>query len=236
MRTNADLNRIIDKIAAPQPARFDASSLSRDEKTRSSDAASPQPRRAETPNAVDKKAAVSPFDGENASRPFPPRLAVDSSTRSNSARGRRRSSTPASAPRRFADANGAEEKIGKTVKIPANNVKKRGAEDSDDENKRTQRRRQIDPTTCERDYSADEIEFMKALDDYKRASGRMFPTCSEILEVFKSLGYVKIARSEAPERSSSRNAKPRRAATPAFLGDEENEPFDFEDAPVPGVA
>jgi hypothetical protein len=53
------------------------------------------------------------------------------------------------------------------------------------------RRRQIDPTTCERDYSLDEIEFMHALDRYKRASGRMFPTCSEILEVVRSLGYVK---------------------------------------------
>jgi hypothetical protein len=53
------------------------------------------------------------------------------------------------------------------------------------------RRRQIDPTTCERDYTCEEIEFMNALDDYKRTSGRMFPTCSEILEVFKKLGYEK---------------------------------------------
>ena len=53
------------------------------------------------------------------------------------------------------------------------------------------RRRQIDPTTCERDYSAEEIEFMNALDQYKRASGRMFPTCSEILEVIRGLGYAK---------------------------------------------
>jgi hypothetical protein len=53
------------------------------------------------------------------------------------------------------------------------------------------RRRQIDPTTCERDYSIDEVEFMSAMDDYKRRSGRMFPTCSEVLEVVKSLGYVK---------------------------------------------
>ena len=53
------------------------------------------------------------------------------------------------------------------------------------------RRRQIDPTTCERDYSPEEVEFMGALDQYKRRSGRMFPTCSEILEVFKSLGYEK---------------------------------------------
>lgn len=55
------------------------------------------------------------------------------------------------------------------------------------------RRRQIDPTTCERDYSADEIEFMRALEAYKRSSGRMFPTCSEILEVLRNLGYEKRA-------------------------------------------
>lgn len=53
------------------------------------------------------------------------------------------------------------------------------------------RRRQIDPTTCERDYTDEEVEFMRAMDEYKRASGRMFPTCSEILEVLRNLGYVK---------------------------------------------
>ncbi len=56
-----------------------------------------------------------------------------------------------------------------------------------------QRRRQIDPTTCERDYTLDEIEFMQALDAYKRAAGRMFPTCSEILEVIRGMGYVKLS-------------------------------------------
>jgi hypothetical protein len=55
------------------------------------------------------------------------------------------------------------------------------------------RRRQIDPTTCEREYSEDEVEFMQALDAYKRKNGRMFPTCSEVLEVVRSLGYTKIA-------------------------------------------
>jgi hypothetical protein len=53
------------------------------------------------------------------------------------------------------------------------------------------RRRQIDPTTCERDYTPEEIEFMGAMDEYKRRNGRMFPTCSEVLEVVKSLGYEK---------------------------------------------
>ena len=53
------------------------------------------------------------------------------------------------------------------------------------------RRRQIDPTTCEREYTIEEVEFMNALDEYKRTSGRMFPTCSEVLEVIRGLGYVK---------------------------------------------
>lgn len=57
---------------------------------------------------------------------------------------------------------------------------------------KVQRRRQIDPTTCEREYSVDEIEFMHALDAYKHTSGRMFPTCSEILEVIRGLGYVRM--------------------------------------------
>jgi hypothetical protein len=56
------------------------------------------------------------------------------------------------------------------------------------------RRRQIDPTTCERDYSQAEVEFMHALDSYKRTSGRMFPTCSEVLEVLRGLGYEKTSR------------------------------------------
>jgi hypothetical protein len=59
------------------------------------------------------------------------------------------------------------------------------------------RRRQIDPTTCERDYTPDEVEFMSAMDEYKRRSGRMFPTCSEVLEVLKSLGYEKRPKEEA---------------------------------------
>lgn len=56
-----------------------------------------------------------------------------------------------------------------------------------------ERRRQIDPTTCERDYSDEEVEFMRAMDDYKRRSGRPFPTWSEVLEVLRDLGYRKVA-------------------------------------------
>ena len=58
--------------------------------------------------------------------------------------------------------------------------------------RKKQRRRHIDPTTCERDYTDDEVEFMRAMDDYKRKSGRMFPTCSEVLEVVRELGYFRL--------------------------------------------
>ena len=76
--------------------------------------------------------------------------------------------------------------------------------------KKVSRRRQIDPTTCERDYTDQEVEFMNALDEYKRKSGRMFPTCSEVLEVINTLGYVKLTAAEmgAGSNPSIASAKP----------------------------
>lgn len=68
-----------------------------------------------------------------------------------------------------------------------------GQENRVKERRGVERRRQIDPTTCERDYQPDEVEFMKAMDDYKRRSGRQFPTWSEVLEVIRDLGYRKVA-------------------------------------------
>ena len=53
------------------------------------------------------------------------------------------------------------------------------------------RRRFVDPATCERDYSAAEVEFLHAMQGYKRSSGRLFPTWSEVLEVLRGLGYQK---------------------------------------------
>ncbi|MBM3996924.1 MAG: hypothetical protein FJ303_22655 [Planctomycetes bacterium] len=60
-----------------------------------------------------------------------------------------------------------------------------------------ERRRQIDPTTCERDYSDEEIAFMRAMDQYKRDNRRPFPTWSEVLEVLRALGYRKVAEETA---------------------------------------
>ena len=67
-----------------------------------------------------------------------------------------------------------------------------------------ERRRQIDPTTCERDYNNEEIEFMKAMDQYKRENRRPFPTWSEVLEVLRAIGYRKVAaQSVMPGLSTS---------------------------------
>ena len=66
------------------------------------------------------------------------------------------------------------------------------AEFAGEDKRKKERRRQIDPTTCERDYTDDEVDFMKAMDIYKRRSGRQFPTWSEVLEVLRSMGYRKV--------------------------------------------
>lgn len=92
--------------------------------------------------------------------------------------------------RRTTDRRAVEERRGKRAPV---NMDRRVTE-----RRKVPRRRQIDPTTCERDYTADEIEFMHALDAYKRANGRMFPTCSEILEVIRNLGYARTPPSDTP--------------------------------------
>jgi hypothetical protein len=68
---------------------------------------------------------------------------------------------------------------------------------SGSERRKGERRRQIDPTTCERDYSEEEILFMRAMDQYKRDNRRPFPTWSEVLEVLRALGYRKVAEPTA---------------------------------------
>lgn len=70
---------------------------------------------------------------------------------------------------------------------------RRRAENAAAKRKASERRRLIDPTTCERDYTEEETEFMKAMDRYKRDNRRPFPTWSEVLEVLRALGYRKIA-------------------------------------------
>jgi hypothetical protein len=93
--------------------------------------------------------------------------------------------------RKNSDRRNREERRKESAPVPVDRRKLERRE-------KVNRRRQIDPTTCERDYSPDEVEFMNAMNDYKRKSGRMFPTCSEILEVIRGLGYSKPGQSSVP--------------------------------------
>lgn len=91
------------------------------------------------------------------------------------------------------DRRGRNRRKSETDRRQAPSAEYQGAERRVGERRKVERRRQIDPTTCERDYQPEEIEFMKAMDDYKRRSGRQFPTWSEVLEVIRCIGYRKIA-------------------------------------------
>ena len=42
-------------------------------------------------------------------------------------------------------------------------------------------------------YTDDQIEFLRAMDRYKREMNRPFPAWTEVLEVLLSLGYRKVA-------------------------------------------
>lgn len=66
-----------------------------------------------------------------------------------------------------------------------------------EERRAGERRRMVDPTTCEKEYNDEEIVFMQAMDQYKRANRRPFPTWSEVLEVLQALGYRRVAEPTA---------------------------------------
>jgi hypothetical protein len=92
---------------------------------------------------------------------------------------------------------------------------RRRAQNAAEKRKASERRRLIDPTTCERDYNDDETEFMKAMDRYKRENRRPFPTWSEVLEVLYSLGYRRVAEpTELPGGKRTSGVTPTPAPKP----------------------
>jgi hypothetical protein len=96
--------------------------------------------------------------------------------------------TPASAPDAAADALPVDRRK-RNIPVAIDRRRQNAAE----KRRTSERRRLIDPTTCERDYNDDETNFMKAMERYKRENRRPFPTWSEVLEVLRSLGYRKVA-------------------------------------------
>jgi hypothetical protein len=63
------------------------------------------------------------------------------------------------------------------------------------------RRRSDERKAAEEGQMSDEqFEFMMAIDEYKRANARPFPTWTEVLEVIKALGYRKVAEPQSLAR------------------------------------
>lgn len=72
--------------------------------------------------------------------------------------------------------------------LGAHEQAKRGAQARNESGKR----RRVDPTTSDRTYTQEEVEFGVAMQSYKTTHGRPFPTNSEILDVLRQLGYQKV--------------------------------------------
>ncbi len=62
-----------------------------------------------------------------------------------------------------------------------------------------ERRKRIDPTTFEKQYTDDEMEFMNAMQRFKESSGKSFPTYREVLKVVAGLGYRRVITDPEPD-------------------------------------
>ncbi len=66
------------------------------------------------------------------------------------------------------------------------------------------RRRSDERKSAEEGQMSDEqFAFIMAIDEYKRANSRPFPTWTEVLEVIKALGYRKVAEPQSLTRHGS---------------------------------
>lgn len=63
---------------------------------------------------------------------------------------------------------------------------------------RKERRKRIDPTTFEKQYTDEEMEFMNAMQRFKEHTGKPFPSYGEVVRVAVSLGYRKIVDDSPP--------------------------------------
>ena len=66
-----------------------------------------------------------------------------------------------------------------------------------------ERRKRIDPTTFEKQYTDDEMEFMTAMQRFKVRTGRAFPSHGEVLRVALSLGYRRLVIDDNDEDDES---------------------------------
>jgi hypothetical protein len=62
-----------------------------------------------------------------------------------------------------------------------------------------ERRKRIDPTTFEKQYTEEELEFMNAMQRFKERTGKPFPTHGEVIKIAVSLGYRKLHSDDSPQ-------------------------------------
>jgi hypothetical protein len=71
-----------------------------------------------------------------------------------------------------------------------------------------ERRRRIDPTTFDKQYSDDEMEFMNAVQRFKEQSGSAFPSYGDVLKVAVKLGYRQVIDEPPPTASDHDDTEP----------------------------
>jgi hypothetical protein len=76
--------------------------------------------------------------------------------------------------------------------------KEQGAARPTERRVRKERRKRIDPTTFEKQYTEDEMEFMNAMQRFKERTGRPFPSHGEVIKVAVALGYRRLVVDDAP--------------------------------------
>ncbi len=84
--------------------------------------------------------------------------------------------------------DGADRRNRPKVPVNAPGVEKKMVE----RREKKERRKRIDPTTFEKQYTEEELEFMTAMQRFKERSGKPFPTYREVLKVAVSLGYRRL--------------------------------------------
>lgn len=55
--------------------------------------------------------------------------------------------------------------------------------------------KKIDPTTSNKEYTAEQCRWIKATEAYRKDTGRKFMTDTEFLDIAHSLGYRKLGHS-----------------------------------------
>lgn len=83
---------------------------------------------------------------------------------------------------------GLERRDQLTTAVPATQSEKPPGE----RRAKKERRKRIDPTTFEKQYTEDELEFMSAVQKFKERSGKPFPTYGEVLRVAVAIGYRRV--------------------------------------------